>query len=71
VRQARADVRRALLATALDIQLDGPGALKNHVDPVTGGPFELVPFDGGFELLSKFKSTNDKPWALSVGQRGK
>ena len=69
--QARADVRRALLATALDVQLDGPDALKNHPDPVVGGPFELVAFEGGFELRSKFKPTDDKPWVLIVGQRGK
>jgi hypothetical protein len=69
--QARADVRRALLATALDVQLDGPDALKNHPDPVVGGPFEYVAFEGGFELRSKFKPTDDKPWALTVGQRGK
>ena len=69
--QARADVRRALLATALDVQLDGPDALKNHPDPVVGGPFELVAFEGGFELRSKFKPTDDKPWVLIVGRRGK
>jgi hypothetical protein len=69
--QARADVRRALLATALDVQLDGPDALKNHPDPVVGGPFEWVAFEGGFELRSKFKPTDDKPWVLIVGRRGK
>jgi hypothetical protein len=68
---ALADVRRALLATALDVQLNGPDALKKHTDPVVGGPFELVPFEGGFELRSKFMVTNDKPWVLVVGQRGK
>jgi len=69
--QARADVRRALLAAALDVQLEGPDALKNHPDPVTGGPFEMVAFEGGFELRSKFKPADDKPWALIVGRRGK
>ncbi len=69
--QARADVRRALLATALDIQLDGADALKNHTDPVVGGPFEMVPFEGGYELRSKFKPKDGTTWALSVGQRGK
>jgi hypothetical protein len=68
--QARADIRRALLATALDVQLDGPAALKNHPDPVVGGPFELVAFQGGFELRSQFKPTDSKPWTLTVGQRG-
>ena len=28
-------------------------------------------FEGGFELLSRFKPTDDKPWLLIVGQRGK
>ena len=69
--QARADVRRALLATALDVQLDGSEALKNHPDPVVGGPFEWVAFAGGFELRSKFMPKDGKPWTLIVGQRGK
>jgi hypothetical protein len=68
---ALADVRRALFVTALDVQLNGPEALKKHTDPVVGGPFELVPFEGGFELHSKFKVINDKPWVLVVGQRSK
>jgi hypothetical protein len=69
--QARADVRRALFAAALDVQLSGSAALKHHTDPVAGGPFEMVAFEGGFELRSKFKPTDDKPWVLIVGQRGK
>jgi hypothetical protein len=69
--QARADIRRALLAAALDVQLDGTGALNNHPDPVAGGPFELLTFEGGFELRSNFKPADEKPWVLIVGQRGK
>jgi hypothetical protein len=69
--QARAEVRRALFAAALAVQLDGRDALKNHPDPVAGGPFEYVAFEGGFELRSKFKGADDKPVTLSVGQRGK
>jgi hypothetical protein len=69
--QARADVRRALLATAFDVQLDGPEAVKNHVDPVAGGPFELSTFEGGFELRSRFKPADGKPWVLVVGPRRK
>ncbi len=68
--QARAEVRRALLSAALAVQLDGRDALKNHPDPVVGGPFDYVAFEGGFELRSKFK-TDDKPLALTVGRRGK
>jgi hypothetical protein len=45
--------------------------LKNHADPVVGGPLEWVAFDGGFELRSKFNPTGDNPCVLIVGQRGK
>jgi len=69
--QARADVRRALMAAALAVQLDGRDALKNHPDPVVGGSFEYVAFEGGFELRSKFKQSDDKLVTLTVGRRGK
>jgi hypothetical protein len=68
--QARADTRRALLSAAVAVRLDGEGALKDHPDPVGGGPFEYVAFEGGFELRSKFK-VEDKPLSLTVGRRGK
>jgi hypothetical protein len=81
--QARADVRRALLAAAVDVQLRGPMALKDHPDPVAGGSFEYAAFPDGFELRSKLlldepnrtklrvaeRDTN--PLTLTVGQRGK
>ena len=35
-----------------------------------GGPFEYVPFDGGFELRSNLKGRDDKPVSLTVGHRG-
>jgi RNA polymerase sigma factor (sigma-70 family) len=81
-RQARADVRRSLLSAALAVRLDGREALKNHPDPVVGGPFEYVAFEGGFELRSRFKpdekllakwklTPDDKPLALTAGRRGK
>jgi hypothetical protein len=69
--KVQADVRRALLAAALDVQLDGRDALKNHVDPGVGGTFEYVPFKGGFELRSKFKGRDDKPVMLTIGSREK
>jgi hypothetical protein len=69
--QARADVRRALLAAALAVQLDGRDALKNHLDPVAGGPFEYVGFEGGYELRSKVKGRDDNPLALTIGRRGR
>jgi hypothetical protein len=68
--QARADVRRALLSAALAVQLEGREALQRHPDPVIGGPFEYIPFAGGFELRSKLKGTDDKPVTLTVGRRG-
>ena len=67
--QARMDVRRALLSAALAIRQDGPEALKNDPAPVVGGPFEYVPFDGGFELRSTLKGRDDKPVTLTVGHR--
>jgi hypothetical protein len=68
--RARADVRRALLSAAIDVQFDGPGALKDHLDPVLGGQFEYDRFPGGFVLRSKLKSQDDNPITLTVGQRG-
>jgi hypothetical protein len=67
--QARMDVRRALLLTALAVQLDGRDALKNYPDPVVGGPFEYVSISGGFELRSKLKGRDNKPVALTVGRQ--
>jgi hypothetical protein len=69
--QARAEVRHGLLRAALAVQVDGRDALKQHPDPVGGGPFEYVPFEGGFELRSKLKQQDDKPVTLTVGQRSK
>jgi hypothetical protein len=80
---ARAEVRRALLSAALGVQLDGPAALKNHPDPLAGGPFEYVAFEGGFELRSKFQlgdtlrlklrldERSAQPQALTVGLHSK
>jgi hypothetical protein len=67
LQQARADVRRALLAAALAVQLEGRDALKKHPDPVVGDPFEYTPFEGGFELRSRLKGA---PLVLTVGRRG-
>jgi hypothetical protein len=81
--QARAGVRRAMLSAALAVQLDGRDALKDYSDPVVGGPFVYVAFEGGFELRSKW-NLDDKlrakwkldkqsfpPVTLSIGRRGK
>jgi hypothetical protein len=81
--QARAEVRRALLSAALAVRLEGRAALKEHPDPVAGGPFEYVGFEGGFELRSTWKPDAklraklkldkrfDEPLTLTVGRRGK
>jgi hypothetical protein len=79
--QARMDVRRAMLSAALDVQLRGRDALKEHPDPVVGGPFEYMAFKGGFELRSKWQLDEKlraewklddrwaKPITLTVGRR--
>jgi hypothetical protein len=67
--QARTDVRRALLAAAVDIQLKGKSALSEHRDPVMGGRFEMTTFDGGFELSSTWVQ-KPAPITLTVGKRG-
>jgi hypothetical protein len=69
-RQMQANVRRALLSAALDVQSNGRDVLKNHPDPVAGGPFDYVAFEGGFELRSKGKLDNEAV-ALTVGRRRK
>jgi hypothetical protein len=81
--QARADVRRALLSAAIDVQLHGPTALKDHPDPVAGGSFEYAAFPNGFELRSKLQldepirsklrvaKHDTMPLTLTVGRRGK
>jgi len=68
--QARVDIRRAQLSAALAVQLEGKKALKNHPDPVAGGAFEYIAFDGGFELHSKAK-LDGREVTLTVGKRGK
>jgi len=67
--KALADVRQALLSAAIAVQLDGQDTLKDCADPVAGGRFEYAPFQGGFELRSKFKGPDDKPVTLTVGRR--
>ena len=79
---ARARVRRALLGAALAVRVGGPDVLKDHPDPVVGGPFDYVPVAGGFELRSRLKMDErvsvrfqsdesfNKPVVLTVGPRG-
>jgi hypothetical protein len=77
--KAQADVRRALLSAAVAVQLDGRAALKNHPDPVVGGSFAYVAFDGGFELRSHWipdaklplrRGLGAEPLVFSVGRIG-
>jgi hypothetical protein len=67
--QARVDVRRAYLAAALDVRLNGRSALKRHTDPVVNEPIQDLPFPGGYELRSKLKSDEGNPVLLIVGHR--
>jgi hypothetical protein len=69
--QARSDVRRALLSAAVAAQLGGREALQQHPDPVTGGTFEMLPQDQGFELRSKFQGADNKPLTLTVGTKSR
>jgi hypothetical protein len=68
--QARAEVRRDLFLAAVAVARDGRDALKAHPDPMGGGTFEFIPFEGGFELRSKFQGADGKPITLIVGKRG-
>jgi hypothetical protein len=69
--QERADVRRALLAAAVDIQLDGRASPKKQAGAAAGGPFESTAFPGGFELRSRVKGQDGKPLTLTVGRRAR
>jgi hypothetical protein len=68
--QAAIELHRALLSAAVDVRLTGRDALKRHPDPILGGTFQSVAFNGGFELRSKWKQ-GEKPVALVVGLRGR
>jgi hypothetical protein len=59
-----------LLSAAIAVRQEGPNALQKHADPVAGGVVDYVPFNGGFELRSKFKDGDDKPVSLTIGRRG-
>jgi RNA polymerase sigma factor (sigma-70 family) len=68
-RQAEAAVRRALLAAALDVRLQGQEALRNHPDPIAGSPFEYRASEGGFELHSRAKP-NGEVVVVTAGGHG-
>jgi hypothetical protein len=67
--QARAEVRRALLAAAVDVQIHGRDAVKNHPDPGRDrGALDYSPLDSGFVLRSKLEGGDGKPLAITVGR---
>ena len=58
---------RALLLAAIAIQRNGPTAVAQTKDPLSGGPFTLRPLPtGGFELQGSLVVKN-KPVTLQVG----
>lgn len=73
MRQAEAafQTRLVLLRAAVAVVRQGPEVLKQRdlADPVLGGHFQHVPFDGGFELRADAKTADGKPVILVVGQR--
>jgi hypothetical protein len=49
---AQASCRRSMFQAAVDVVERGRAALADHPDPFGSGPFEYIPFEGGFELRS-------------------
>jgi hypothetical protein len=64
----RADVRLAMLKTAIAVVQHGPDAVKETKDPFGDGPFAYKATDGGFELKSKL-TIKDQPVTLVVGKK--
>jgi hypothetical protein len=56
-----------LLRAAIAVRLEGKEALAQFRDPFGDGPFEMTNFDGGFELRSKYPSTDNVPLMLRAG----
>jgi len=51
--EAYEQTRRALLHTAIAVQLEGPRVLNQHLDPYDQRPFTYTAVDGGFRLESR------------------
>ncbi len=49
---AQASCRRSMFQAAVDVCDRGKAALADHPDPFGNGPFDYIPFEGGFELRS-------------------
>ncbi len=59
--------RHALLRAAVDVVKRGKDAVRDHPDPFGQGPFQYMPFDGGFELRSQWQYAPKKWLSLTVG----
>jgi hypothetical protein len=53
--EAYTQTGRALLYAAIAVRLEGPRALKRHLDPYDRNPFAYTSVDGGFRLESRLK----------------
>jgi hypothetical protein len=60
-------VKRAMLDTAVDIVLNGEGAVSKSKDPGGDGAFGFSGSADRFTLTSKALESNDKPVTLRVG----
>jgi hypothetical protein len=63
--EAYEQTRRALLHTAIAVQLEGPKALNQHRDPYDKKPFTYTAVDGGFRLESRL-TDGGIPISLSI-----
>jgi hypothetical protein len=63
--EAYEQIRRSLLRAAIAVQLDGPEALTQHIDPFDKKPFTYLAVDGGFRLESRV-AEDGIPISLSV-----
>jgi hypothetical protein len=63
--EAYEQTRRSLLRAAIAVQLDGPEALTQHIDPFDKKPFTYLAVDGGFRLESRV-AEDGIPISLSV-----
>lgn len=63
----RGQAHEAMFRTAIEVQLNGPTAVKASHDPFGDGPFEYRQLSNGFELRSKLVYKGE-PAALTVGQ---
>lgn len=61
----RSIVEVGLLNAAIDVLIDGPQALQEHMDPATGRPFAYEPRNDGF-LLRSAKEVNGEPMSFVV-----